>query len=187
MSQPSGIRSRLVSSVLSDAVLLGGVTLLGYLGAYLFVMGEADALGIPEQFVTVSLETTLFVTFVLFGILFAAAIFGGFAMNLIMSDTAVHFRTNALFHFYELIAGVTLLILAAAVVISPIMYAMLFVPVLLVCELMARPIIENRSIRNYFAHLETLAKTRRQLNKPKPDWVTQRLGNFPIWTLIALA
>lgn len=173
----SGIGGRLTASLISDAALIGGITILGYLTTYSYLSGQADALDIPIVLVSVSLETCLTVlAIILIFIMYAI-----FAVNFVMAAIPERLHTSALLRLCSVLLLTFVLILAAGAFINRAAYLFVILPILLTAYLLGSPFLEKKEGRNYFQRLnDRLERNAKSVHRRNPqNWLDVRLG-FPV-------
>lgn len=176
-----GTGNRIASLLASDAALIGGLTILGYLVAYSYQIGKAYSLDIPIVLVSVSLETCLLVlAALLVSIFFAVTV-----VNLVMAVIPERLHGNILLRVGAVLFFTSASAISAGAFLNRAAYLFVIVPIILIGYFSVLPFLENKGGRTYFQRLnDRLERNAKSANQRAPgDWLDARLG-LPIgWML----
>jgi hypothetical protein len=178
------ITERLIENLLSDAMTLAGLTVLGYFAAFSFLHAQADALGIPGELISVSLESILIALLSLVG--FAAGC--SMAIELAMLVLPQRFRASVLFRPFASFAGVAVIVALSGLVFSPLLLAFEGVLFLALCLWLIPPLFSRSHGGTYFGRLSAAMEVHqeRPRDEPEPTWLARRIGSTQVWIVVAI-
>lgn len=176
----STLAKRLAATLFSDAMMVGGLTILGYLTAYSIESGRALALGIPGGLVSVSLEeilTSLTILLLLLAI-------GSGGELLVYQIIPSRIRSSVLIRPFAHIVVVFLVASLLGFFLNPIFYGLLLVALLLLIGFLSNPFYE-RTGGSYIERLEKSVQKHNEIKREigEPSWLSRRLGNAPFFVV----
>ncbi len=139
----SEIRSPMVQRafaiLFSDPMIIGGLTVLGYLMAFSFVTGAADALGIPSELISVSLENVLTALTALLAFIGLSSL----ALDMVMTSAPQRIFDNALFRQILPIVALAVISALGGLLLSRSIYVLEAFPVLFLSGLLDTATIQQ--------------------------------------------
>ena len=177
------IGTRLIASLISDAAFIGGLTILGYLITYSYLTSRAETLGVPEMLVSVSAETCLFVIFALV----ISSLFLVTVVNVAIGAIPKRLHRSVLIQNGALpLSLMVAVIIAASLSVTPMLFGLLIIPILLAACLAIVPFFEPKDGRNYFQRLnDKLEANAKIAPDSKPfEWLGSHTGVKIMWLML---
>ena len=157
-ANPSTVGNRLVETLFSEAVIVGGLTLLGYVVAYGYLIGEADALGIPLRLVSVSLENVLPVVLILILLSGPALIWGEILADIWHEGAALVLKRRVSREITMLVSWFVVGV-AGGALITPIFYVVMAMAAFGLLIILVPPLIWRSQGGRYIDRLEAKSET----------------------------
>ena len=181
-SELGDLGKKLTASLVSDAVFIGVITILGYLFTYAYLISRAHVLGIPELLVSVSLEMCLVVILALMIISFILTLI----VNVTMSEIPERLRQNILLRTGTLLSVMSIGIILFGLFTNPVLFGVLIFPVLAVGYCAIVPLLEPKDGRTYFQRLNDKLEANAKIARARKssDWLDAHLGFKMKWVLL---
>ena len=180
----SPIVQRVLGILFSDPIIIGGLTVLGYLMAFSFVSGEADALGIPPALITVSLENILTALISLLAFLGLISM----VVDMFMSNMSRRVLDSTLFSPIANTIALAIISGLGGLLVSPLSYLFEVFPVIFLCILLIAPLYYRTYGDTYLERLIKIAEAREKFRRDpeRRPWLLKRIGAGPVWVMGAV-